>query len=113
MFAPLEERNRAAALDRLKSLLGNRGKATTETEEIVKGARYGRVDRLFLSDGQPLWGFFNESEDRVVAHREAMEGDDDLLDYAALMTLRQGGNVTLVDRTQLPPNGPAAAILRY
>jgi hypothetical protein len=113
VFAPLEERNRAAALDRLKSLLGNRGKATTETEEIVKGARYGRVDRLFLSDGPPLWGFFNESEDRVVAHREAMEGDDDLLDYAALMTLRQGGNVTLVDRTQLPPNGPAAAILRY
>ena len=27
--------------------------------------------------------------------------------------LRQGGNVTLVDRTQLPPDGPAAAILRY
>jgi len=36
-----------------------------------------------------------------------------LLDYAALMTLRQGGNVTLVDRTQLPPDRPAAAILRY
>jgi hypothetical protein len=27
--------------------------------------------------------------------------------------VRQGGNVTLVDRTQLPPTGPAAAILRY
>jgi hypothetical protein len=27
--------------------------------------------------------------------------------------LRQGGNVTLVDRTQLPPTGPAAAILRH
>jgi hypothetical protein len=113
VFAPLEEQARAEALDRLKSLLGNAGKATTETEEIVKGARYGRVDRLFLSDSQPLWGFFNESEDRVVAHREPVEGDDDLLDYAALMTLRQGGNVTLVDRTQMPPAGPAAAILRY
>jgi hypothetical protein len=29
------------------------------------------------------------------------------------MTLRQGGKVTLVDRTQLPPTGPAAAIQRY
>jgi hypothetical protein len=29
------------------------------------------------------------------------------------MTLRQGGNVTLVDRIQLPPDRPAAAILRY
>jgi hypothetical protein len=113
VFAPLAEQHRAEALDRLMSLLGNRGKATTETEEIIKGARYGRIDRLFLSDGQPLWGFFNESEDRVVAHPEPIEGDDDLLDYAALMTLRQGGNVTLVERIQLPPDRPAAAILRY
>ena len=98
---------------RLRTLLGNNGKATAQTEEIVKAARYGRVDRLFLCDGQPLWGFFDERDDRVVAHREPADGDDDLLDYAALMTLRQGGNVTLVERTQLPPTGPAAAILRY
>jgi hypothetical protein len=108
-----EERTRAEALDRLKSLLGNGGKVTTEIAETVKGARYGRIDRLFLSDGQKLWGLFNESEDRVVAHREAIEGGDDLFDYAALMTSRQSGNVTLVDRSQLPPDGRAAAILHY
>jgi hypothetical protein len=113
VFAPLEEQTRAEALDRLQTLLGNGGKATTQAEEIVKAARFGRIDRLFLCDGQPLWGFFDERGDRVVAHRDPIEGDDDLLDYAALMTLRQGGNVTLVDRTQLPPAGPAAAILRY
>jgi hypothetical protein len=113
IFIPLEDQARAEALDRLKSLLGNRSKATTEAEEIVKAARYGRVERLFLSDGQPLWGIFDESEDRVVAHREPAEGDDDLLDYAVLMTLRQGGDVMLVDRAQLLPPGPAAAILRY
>jgi hypothetical protein len=106
-----EEQTRAEALDRLTSLLGNGGKATNETAEIVKGARYGRIDRLFLSDGPKLWRFFNESEDRVVAHREAIEGNDDLLDYAAPMILRQGGNVTLVDRSQLSPDRPAAAIL--
>ena len=79
----------------------------------VEGARYGRVDRLLLSDGRPLWGHFAERQDRLVAHGEPAAGDDDLLDYAALMTLRQGGGVTLVDRAQLPPDGPAAAILRY
>ncbi len=114
IFAPREERLRTDALGRLQSLLstGN-GKATTNAEDIVKAARYGRVDRLFLCDGRPLWGRFDERQDRVVAHREPAAGDDDLLDYAALMTLRQGGNVTLVDRTRLPPDGPAAAILRY
>jgi len=29
------------------------------------------------------------------------------------MTLRQGGNVTLVNRADLPRTAPAAAILRY
>jgi hypothetical protein len=37
-----------------------------------------------------LWGKFDETEDRVVAHGSDGEGDADLLDYTALMTLRQG-----------------------
>src|SRR5438105_2663536 len=113
VFAPREDEARAEWLGRLQTLLGNNGKATATPEEIVKAARYGRIDRLFLCEGQPLWGSFDEAHDRVIAHRDPREGDDDLLDYAALMTLRQGGNITLVDRTQLPPTGPAAAILRY
>jgi len=113
VFAPREDEARAEWLGRLQTLLGNNGKATATPEEIVKAARYGRIDRLFLCEGQPLWGSFDEAHDRVIAHRDPREGDDDLLDYAALMTLRQGGNVTLVDRTQLPPTGLAAAILRY
>ena len=115
LIMPREEQDRSAALGQLGSMLGtgNNGRATTVPEEIVKAARYGRVDRLFLSDGDPLWGWFDERHDRIVAHRDPVPGDDDLLDYAAVMTLRQGGNVTVVDRTQLPPTGPAAAILRY
>jgi len=115
LMMPREEKDRSEALGQLGSMLGtgNNGKATTVPEEIVKAARYGRVDRLFLSDGTPLWGWFDERHDRIVAHRDPAPGDDDLLDYAAVMTLRQGGNVTVVDRAQLPPTGPAAAILRY
>jgi hypothetical protein len=113
VFAPRENEARAEWLGHLQTLLGNNGKATATPEEIVKAARYGRIDRLFLCESQRLWGSFDEAHDRIVAHREPRAGDDDLFDYAALMTLRQGGKVTLVDRTQLPPTGPAAAILRY
>jgi hypothetical protein len=49
----------------------------------------------------------------VMAHGSPGPGDVDLLDYAALMTLRQGGQVTLVGRAELPPSAPTAAILRY
>jgi hypothetical protein len=37
----------------------------------------------------------------------------DLLDFAALMTLRPGGSVTLVAPEALPPPGLSTAILRY
>ena len=104
--------SRAAAVDRLNALLPG-GKATTKPEEIVKAARYARVDTLFLAGDDHLWGWFDESEDRVLAHGSAANGDIDLLDFAALMTLRHGGSVTLVGRETLPPPGLSAAILRY
>ena len=103
---------RAAALDRLNALLPA-GKATTKPEEIVKAARYARVDTLFLAGDDHLWGWFDQLEDRVVAHGSAADGDIDLLDFAALMTLRHGGSVMLVSREALPPPGVSAAILRY
>jgi hypothetical protein len=114
-YAVVEPRSdgaRTAALDRLNALLPA-GKASTKPEDIVKAARYARIDTLFLSGDERLWGQFDEAEDRVVAHGSQGDGDVDLLDYAALMTLRHGGSVMLVDRAALPPPGAAAAILRY
>jgi hypothetical protein len=102
---------RAAAVDRLNALLPE-GKATTKPEEIVKAARSARVDTLFLTGDDHLCGWFDESEDRVAAHGSAADGDIDILDFAVLMTLRQGGSVMLVAREALPPPGLSAAILR-
>jgi hypothetical protein len=46
-------------------------------------------------------------------HEGEAEGDMDLLDYAALMTLRHGGVVAPVERALLPGSGQTAALLRY
>jgi Bacterial archaeo-eukaryotic release factor family 3 len=111
----LEQRQieaRTAAIERLNARL-SAGKATTKLEEIVKAARHARVDTLFLSGDEHLWGKFDETEDRVETHGNAAEDDIDLLDYAALMTLRHKGPIILAERTALPPPGLAAAILRY
>lgn len=103
---------RIAALNRFNTLLPA-GKATTKPEEIIKAARYRRIDTLFLTGDDKFWGTFDESEDRVIVHGSAADGDIDLLDYAALMTLRHGGSVMRVERSALPAVGGAAAILRY
>jgi hypothetical protein len=79
----------------------------------VKAVRYARVDTLFLAGDDHLCGWFDEAEDRIVAPGSAADGDIDLLDFAALMTLRQGGSVMLVEREALPPPGLSAAILGY
>jgi hypothetical protein len=114
LLEPRLEKSRADALGRLNALLGTGdARVTTNPEEIVKSARYGRIEQLFLGHGEPLWGRFIEAKGRIEAHANPAEDDEDLFDYAAQMTLRQGGAVTLVDRAQLPPSGSAAAILRY
>ena len=112
LVEPKLAEGRAAAVDRLNALLPA-GKATTKPEEIVKAARYARVDTLFLTGDDHLWGWFDESEDRVAAHGSGADGDIHILDFVALMTLRQGGSVMLVAREALPPPCLSAAILRY
>jgi hypothetical protein len=118
LLDPDREKRSDDAIGRLNGLIGTgNGKAATAPEDIVKAARDGRVERLFLLPGRPVWGRLVEAEDgaedRIVAHDEKAQDDDDLMNYAAVMTLRQGGEVTLVEPAQLPPPAPAAAILRY
>jgi hypothetical protein len=112
LLDPSREKSRDDAIGRLNGLIGT-GKAATTPEEIVKAARDGRIERLFLLPGRPVWGRLIEDQDRIVAHDEPAQDDHDLLNYAAVMTLRQGGAVTLVEPAQLSQTEPAAAILRY
>lgn len=114
IVAPLLTRRRDDALEHFNALAGDGNqRAATKVEDIVKAARYGRVDTLFLAHHQHLWGRFDEQADKVVAHGQPVEDDEDLLDYAACQTLMQGGHVTLLDKGAIPRGGLMAAILRY
>lgn len=93
---------------------GGDGRATVKPDEIVKKARFGAVDKLIVADGAHLWGHYEEGSDALIRHREPETADDeDLLNYAAIHTLRQGGVVTLVPAEKMPREAVAAAILRY
>jgi Bacterial archaeo-eukaryotic release factor family 3 len=114
LLEPRFARERDEGLDQVHQLLGERdGRATTQVEEIVKAAHYGRVDTLFVAMEEHVWGRFDEAADKVVAHLDAEAEDEDLLDYAAIETLRQGGQVAVMPKRALPRDGVMAAILRY
>ena len=107
-------RARAAALDRLRALHGSADpRAETAVPEIVRAARYARVDTLFLAASGEVWGRFDEAKDQVTVRSTPERGDVDLLDQAAVETLTNGGAVFTVPRDELPLGASAAAILRY
>ena len=81
--------------------------------EIVKAARYARVETMFLPASGEVWGRFDEAKDQVTVRGTPEAGDADLLDQAAVDTLRNGGAVFTLSREDLPLGAQAAAVLRY
>ncbi len=114
LVEPLFGHARQAALEHLRALHGNGdARALAAVPEIVKAARYARIDTLFLPETGEVWGRFEDADDQVVVRAAPDGGDIDLLDQAAVDTMRNGGTVFTLSREELPLGAQAAAILRY
>jgi hypothetical protein len=113
LVEPKRDAARQAALDHLAALCGT-GKATTRAVEIVSAAVEGRIGTLFVDGDCHCWGKVETADGQIAVHDDRPAEDDvDLLDYAAVMTLRHGGSVMTVGRAVLPDHNIAAAALRY
>ncbi len=82
-------------------------------EDVVQAAHQGRVDVLLLTEGAPVAGSYDAEADVVEVATENTGAVADLLDEAAVQTLRQGGRVHVVSPENLPSEAAAAAVLRY
>jgi hypothetical protein len=56
---------------------------------------------------------FDEANKQVAMHTRFEPGDDDLLELAAVETLRRGGEVYSNEAVDLLGNEPVAALYRY
>lgn len=108
LFRKAEEE--AAA--RYRSLLSSE-KSSHDIRKIVPAAYYGKVDLLFVVVGTQQWGAFDPKKNRVYLHAEAEPHDEDLLDFAAVHTLINGGTIFVVNREDMPDKSLIAAIYRY
>ncbi|MFQ4146626.1 hypothetical protein [Chlorogloeopsis sp. ULAP02] len=109
---PYFEEAQQEAIASYQALLGT-GKTASSIQEVVTAAYYQRVESVFVPVGQQKWGHFNPNTNRVQVHPEQETGDEDLMDFAALHTLLNGGTVFAVTPEQVPGDKPIAAILRY
>jgi Bacterial archaeo-eukaryotic release factor family 3 len=109
---PHFQRAQEGAVDQYRRLVGT-GRTASDISAIVTAAYDGRVDTLFVPIGVQQWGSFDGDSRMVEVHREAMAGDEDLFDIAAMYTLLRRGTVYAVAPERMPDHTPAAAILRY
>lgn len=95
------------------SELRTHGRASKDVAEIVPAAYYGRVETLFVELGAEVWGAFDPDTSTVSLRERAETPDLDLSDRSAALTFLNGGTVYVVDRSEMPEEGPLAAIYRY
>jgi hypothetical protein len=87
--------------------------ASNDLKEVVPAAYHGRVETLFVAVGLQQWGTFDPATNAVQLHREVKPGDEDLLDFAAVHTLLNGGTVYAVEPDKVPDEAHSAAVFRY
>ncbi|MCS3611035.1 hypothetical protein [Salinibacter ruber] len=101
-------------LDRFEDLYHENAElASGDFHEIVPACAYGRVDTLFVPQGQYRWGRFDPDSNTVRVHDSQEPGDGDLLNYAALKSYLSGAAVHVLSPEEMPGGRSVAAIFRY
>lgn len=111
---PLFQQPQQEALELYQELAGtDSSKASSDLKEIISAAYYQRVDSLFVAEGYQQWGQFDPENMAVHLHPEPEGADEDMLDFATVHTLLNGGTVYELTPEKMPDQTSAAAILRY
>ena len=100
------------ALDEFDKSVGT-GHASTHAQEIVKAAHEGRISHLLLQDEAEYLGNFDEVRQKVKRHEDAFDTRQDLLNDAAIQTIRHGGLVSVLPAGKMPNGVPVCALFRY
>lgn len=87
------------------------GRTLTRPADLYAAALEGRVQTMFVSSDASGWRTA-DSGPAIVRLAEVMT-DGELVDLAALATLRNSGSVFAVPDERMPENAPAAATLRF
>ncbi|HWA83890.1 MAG TPA: hypothetical protein VG820_10670 [Fimbriimonadaceae bacterium] len=106
------DRDRMRAIDRYREMAGT-GLTSQQIEEILAASCQGRVDVLLAPIESEVWGTFDGETGKAVLHADPTAGDEDLVNQAAIATIRNRGTAYTIRPEELPLNGPAAAIFRY
>ena len=88
-------------------------RAPYDLDDVVRAAYYERVDTLFVTPDDQVWGTFDTQDGTVHTDEAPSPANADLLDLAVAHTLLNSGTVYVTDADDIPDEAPVAALLRY
>lgn len=109
----LQERRKAS--ERFGDLTAS-GRSTTDLNEVLPAAHDGRIESLFVARGVRVWGSYDGDKRRITfqfGQDGPRNGNEDLLDLAAVQTYLNGGKVFVVEQQDVPEGKSLAAVFRY
>ena len=109
---PYFQKAQQGAVDQYKQFISS-GRASNRVRKIILAASHGRIELLFVIPDLQQWGTFDPGTDEIHLHKKEKTGDEDLLEFAAIQTLLNGGTVYMVGAEKMPESGPLAAVFRY
>jgi hypothetical protein len=119
-WAELEEHGRQAVLEAQRGeaerALGEfretarRDHVTSGIREVLEAAREGRVHKLIVENNAEHEGLLGPS---FPVDSARLEGDQDLINAAAVETIRGHGEVHMLNQGEIGGSSPIAAVLRY
>jgi len=114
MVEPIFRESQRRAIEQFNELNGQQSDLVTgDLNTAVKAAKFGQVGTLFVPLGVQKWGRYDPEDNKVLQELEPTPENEDLLDFAAIHTILNSGQVFAVQPEELPGNGDVAAILRY
>ena len=109
---PYFQKAQQEAVNRYKEFASS-GQASNRIRKIIPAAYHGRIELLFVIPDLQQWGTFDPGTDEIHLHKKEKTGDEDLLEFAAIQTLLNGGTVYMIGAEKMPDTDPLAAVFRY
>ena len=92
----------------------DRGLAADVLTRVAEASVAGRVRRLLVADGRPLFGRVDRVSGEVTLHAgQTGPQDDDVLDDLAEIVLARGGEVVVLTPERMPDEAAAVATFRW
>ena len=89
-------------------------RASSDIKKIVPAALDGKIDTLFICEGEDVWGVYDPMSHIVKLDKNKQPSNVSLMDKVAVATFLNGGKVYILEKDKMPhPSSKVNALYRF